>query len=429
MRSCGVLARTLALALLVAACDHKPWSNPAPGAPGHLHGAGFAARNPSAEANVSRPAPPGGLRLHLEAVAEDLLQPVGLEVAPGDDRLYVVEQGGKVITIAPGGKRATFVDLGPRLSAGGERGLLGLAFPPDYATSRRLFAYYTNRKGDSHLVELRASADGVAADPTSEKLLLFVAQPYPNHNGGQLAFGPDGKLYWALGDGGSGGDPNGNGQRLDTLLGKILRLDVSVPGKATAPADNPFVAEKGARPEIWAYGLRNPWRFSFDRATGDLWIADVGQNVWEEVDFAPSLGRNNAGRGANFGWRPFEGAHCYDNDRRCKSPEPHKLPPIAEYPHPQGCSITGGFVYRGKRIPGLAGAYLFSDYCTGFLRAVQTRGWPQPRGPDRGRPLPLVDLTPSLDGKLGMVSSFGQDTAGELYVVDHRGTIFRLAPR
>ena len=242
------------------------------------------------------------------------------------------------------------------------------------------------------------------ADATTEAVIMEVAQPYSNHNGGQLAFGPDGYLYLGPGDGGSGGDPSGNGQNLGTLLGKILRIDVrGVRNGYRIPPDNPFVGVQGARPEVWAYGMRNPWRFSFDSATGRLWAADVGQNAWEEV--------NRVERGGNYGWNVMEGRHCYKPSSGCDRSE--LILPLAEYSHNDGCSVTGGFVYRGQRLASLQGAYLYADYCSGKIWALR----PQSDG--------SVSNEEILDTNL-QIASFAQDLAGEVYILSHNQGIYRF---
>jgi glucose/arabinose dehydrogenase len=285
----------------------------------------------------------------VELVVDGLDAPTGVTSADdGSGRLFVNEQAGKVRLVSAGGalRPQPFVDLSSRIRSGGERGLLGLAFHPGFATNRRLFVDYTRAEDGATVVsELRASADGSQADPASERILLVVPQPFANHNGGQLAFGPDGDLYIGLGDGGSGGDPMENGQNRNVLLGKILRIDVDAPhaaGKAYAiPPDNPYAARGSApgdgRPEVWAYGLRNPWRFSFDRLTADLYIGAVGQGSWEEIDRQP---RDPAG-GANYGWNLMEGDHCF----RSTCDPTGLIAPIAGYSHAFGCSVTGGYVY------------------------------------------------------------------------------------
>lgn len=340
----------------------------------------------------------------LEPVADGLTSPVSISL---DDagRLYFVSQAGVVRVFQDGALLPDpFLDVSDRITTGGERGLLGLAL----SGSDRAFAYYTGEGGTSVLARY-AVVDGVA-DVASMKVLMTVDQPFSNHNGGELTFGPDGYLYWALGDGGSGGDPHGNGQDLSTLLGTILRLDVSG-DEVAIPADNPFVNQDGARPEIWQYGLRNPWRFSFDRDTGDLYIGDVGQNRTEEIDMLP------AGEGGvNFGWNVMEGDHCYEPSSGCDTSG--KRLPIVTYPHGSswGNSVTGGYMYRGSALPALQGKYLFADFGSG-------RVWTA---------TPQDDGTWTVDGLLetGMnISTFGQDADGELYLADYGGgIIYKLVP-
>jgi len=342
----------------------------------------------------------------LTEVARGLSNPVAIAHA-GDDRLFVVEQRGTVRVVLGGQlQEAPFLDITDRVRSGGERGLLGLAFPPDFADSGRFYVYYTDLNGDSVLS--RFSTAGDAADPSSERVLLTQVQPYGNHNGGQLAFGPDGYLYLGLGDGGSGGDPQGNGQRLDTLLGKLLRLDVSGEG-AVAPEDNPFVGQEDARPEVWAYGLRNPWRFSFDRETGDLYVADVGQNAYEEVNLQPA----GTSGGENYGWNVMEADECFQPRTGCDTEG--LVLPIISYPHGRewGSSISGGYVYRGSALPDLQGAYVFADYVSG-------RVWRADREGDGWQVTLLLDTGFN-------VSTFGEDASGELYLADHQGgAIYRL---
>lgn len=283
-----------------------------------------------------------------------------------------------------------------------EQGLLGLAFSPD----GHLYVNFTDTAGDTHVSEFAFA--GGSADPATRRDLLFVDQPFANHNGGTLAFGPDGYLYVGLGDGGFGGDPFGNAQNLGTLLGKLLRIDPTPSGGSqyTIPSDNPFVGVPGERPEIWAYGLRNPWKYSFDRSTGDLWIADVGQRMWEEVDLQPAASPG----GENYGWDRLEGTHPFEGD----PPAEHVLP-VYEYDHSGGrCSVTGGYVYRGSGGPTLAGAYLFGDFCQGALRALRLVN---------GQPV-VEDLGAVVPG----LTSFGEDAAGELYAFSLAGPMFRLHP-
>ncbi|MEO8054787.1 MAG: PQQ-dependent sugar dehydrogenase [Acidobacteriota bacterium] len=325
----------------------------------------------------------------------------------GSNRLFVVEQGGRV-KIVKGGvvSPVPFLDISGRVSCCGERGLLSIAFPRRSAPFE-FYADYTDVNGDTTISRFFVSSDPNVAGASSEQILLKIAQPFANHNGGQLAFGPDGYLYVGMGDGGSAGDPNNNGQTLSTLLGKILRIDVVGQATYTIPPSNPFYGLSSARNEIWAYGLRNPWRFSFDRKTGDLWIGDVGQGAWEEVDFQ---GVGAAG-GANYGWRITEGAHCYNPPSGCSFSG--ITLPVAEYSHANGCSITGGFVYRGRDFARLDGIYFYADYCSGRLWGIRN-GTSGQEGQELLRP------------GYGF-TSFGEDEAGEVYAVDgNSGTLYRL---
>jgi glucose/arabinose dehydrogenase len=355
--------------------------------------------------------------LQLVPVASGFSRPLYVTHAgDGSGRLFVVEQSGAIRVI----KDSTvlgqpFLDVSGLISRqaleGGytERGLLGLAFHPDYAENGLFYINYTDLNGHTVISRYTVSADNPdRADATSAAPLLFVEQPYANHNGGHLAFGPDGYLYISLGDGGSGGDPLGSGQNLATLLGKILRIDVTIAEGYSIPPDNPFVGRADARPEIWAWGLRNVWRFSFDRATGDLYLADVGQNQWEEVNFQPAA---SAG-GENYGWNAYEGTHVYSGQPAASA----VVAPVLEYNHSAGrCSVTGGYVYRGERIPALQGVYLYGDWCSGTIwSATRAAGgaWETVVSLESGR----------------SISSFGEDEAGELYVVDHSGAVLRLEP-
>jgi glucose/arabinose dehydrogenase len=370
---------------------------------------------PPSAATCSSAAPvANAVPLVATRVLTGLNRPVDLQSPPGDCRLFILEQQGRIRVVRNGALVAVpFLDIISRILSGGERGLLGLAFHPRYAENGRFFVNYTNRDGDTHVSEFRASPpSGDSADPGSEKRLLFVAQPFANHNGGGLAFGPDGFLYIGLGDGGSGGDPQGNGQRLDTLLGKMLRLDVDAASPYAVPGDNPFVSRSGARPEIWAYGLRNPWRFSFDKATGEMLIADVGQNAVEEISLASRRG------GENFGWNTTEGTSCFRPSSGC--PTAGLTLPISEYRHPAGQSITGGYVYRGRRMPFLQGTYFYADYVRpGFIRSFRLQN---------GTAADARDRSGELGAGLTSVTSFGLDADGELYVVDHDGEIYRIDP-
>ncbi len=330
-----------------------------------------------------------------------------------DDRLFVVEQAG-LIRIIQNGKLLDqpFLDIQERVrSTELEQGLLGLAFHPDYAQTGTFFINYTDLSGDTHISRFLVSSDDPNfADPDSETLLLSISQPFANHNGGQMAFGPDGYLYVGVGDGGSANDPYDHGQNPGALLGSILRLDVNSPGDIYhIPATNPFVADEDRRNEIWAWGLRNPWRFSFDRETGDLFIADVGQNLWEEVNFQPV---NGAG-GDNYGWNILEGSHCFLNSD-CDS-EGTELP-IFEYGHEEGCSITGGYVYRGTQFLELYGNYFVGDFCQGTV----WRLFPESSGQWSARAIYHSDH---------VISSFGEDYNGELYLLDHTtGSLFQIRP-
>ncbi|MGH7259879.1 MAG: PQQ-dependent sugar dehydrogenase [Nitrospiraceae bacterium] len=333
-------------------------------------------------------------------VAEGLEHPLYVTHAgDGSGRLFGVEQPGRIRIIQQGRLLdAPFLDISDRVRHAGEQGLLGLAFHPAYKTNGRYVINYVRQSdGMTVIAEFRASSNPNVSQ-VGERILLTVAQPYPNHKGGMVEFGPDGFLYVALGDGGSGGDPGNRGQNRNELLGKLLRIDVDRGTPYAIPDDNPFAAG-GGRPEIFAYGLRNPWRFSFDRQTGELWAADVGQNAWEEIDVVK--------RGGNYGWRVMEGTHCFLPRDGCA--RDGLIPPVAEYGHDKGrCSITGGYVYRGSRLPALRGAYLYGDFCSGEIFA-------------------LVEGTQQILLTTGLrIASFGQDQDGELYVVGHGGTIHRI---
>jgi glucose/arabinose dehydrogenase len=328
----------------------------------------------------------------------------------GSGRLFITEQVGRIRLVVDGQLLGQpFLDISSLVgSRASEQGLLSIAFHPRYASNGYFFVNYTDVRGDTVVARYHVSSDPNVADPESGTVLLTIDQPYANHNGGQLHFGPDGYLYIGMGDGGSAGDPQNNGQRLDTLLGKLLRIDVDAASPYGIPPDNPFRNRSDAKPEIWAYGLRNPWRFSFDRATGDLYMADVGQNAYEEVDFQPAASRG----GENYGWNFMEGNHPYGG----RSRRPEFTPPVAEYSHAEGgCSVTGGYVYRGTRLPGLTGIYLFGDYCTGLTWTLYRSA------PD------MWERRLFLRTNL-RISSFGEDEAGELYVLDHAGAVYRLDP-
>ena len=354
-------------------------------------------------------APPAGEGLKLTKVAGGLSSPLQVTAPRGDARLFIVEQTGRV-RILRGGQvlGRPFLDLRDRLTAGGERGLLSLAFHPRYGENGLLFVNYTDKAGHTRVERFKVSADPDVADAGSGRLILRIEQPFSNHNGGHIFFAPDGMLWVATGDGGSGGDPLGNGQNRGTLLGKMLRLDVDGREPYGIPRDNPFVGVQGVRPEIWAWGLRNPWRCWIDATEGLVYIADVGQNEWEEVNVAPV----RAG-GLNYGWNTMEASECYrsrDCDRRGLTL------PVAEYRHGEGCSVTGGLVYRGRRIPAIAGHYFYSDYCRGWVRSFRYRD---------GR------ATDPRQWKLQVteaVTSFGEDGQGEMYLVSGDGAVYRFDP-
>ncbi len=358
---------------------------------------------------------PATTPLALEKIVNGLTLPVFVTHAgDGSDRLFIIEKQGAIRIVQDGALLETpFLDIRDRVGAGAnEQGLLGMAFDPNYAETGHFWVEYTNKDGNTVVSRFQATAEVNSADPASEFLTLTFAQPYRNHNGGMIAFGPDGMLWIGTGDGGSAGDPQGNGQNPQTLLGKMLRLDVtSDPAQPyLIPSDNPAATGtlNGATtaPEIWATGLRNPWRYSFDRLTGDLWIADVGQNIWEEVNFVPAGTQG----GLNFGWKIMEGAHCYV---ALTCDQTGLTLPVAEYDHSGHCSITGGYVYRGAAYPQLHGVYFYGDYCSGRVWALYpdgNGGWQNPVAFDA--PLTL--------------SSFGEDEAGELYLVDFSGSVHRL---
>ena len=390
------------MVLVLSACGSDGSSNPTPGAS-------------ASTAPVACSATPigGQPTLTTTLFARGLSSPLDFQVPAGErSRAFVVEQGGRIRIVRGGAVVGTpFLDVSSKISTGGERGLLGLAFHPQYASNGRFYVNYTDRSGDTHISEFRASPPAAdAVDPATERELLFVRQPFANHNGGGLAFGNDGMLYAGLGDGGSGGDPFGNGQDLSTPLGKLLRMNVDAGTPFAVPNDNPFVARAGAFPAIWAYGLRNPWRFAFDRETGDLFIADVGQNAVEEVDFAAAPRRG----GENYGWNIMEGRHCY-NATTCNMPG--LVLPVLEYNHSGGgCAIVGGYAYRGSAVPALAGRYLYSDNCDGFVKSFRYAA---------GFATDAHDWTAQLSGLSG-VSSFGQDARGELYIVTLGGAVYRI---
>ncbi len=347
--------------------------------------------------------------LALEPVVSGLESPLHLVSPPGDPRLFIVEQPGRIRVVERGALLPRpFLDLTSRVRYGGERGLLSVAFHPRYGANGLFFVNYTDRRGDTRVERYRVSRDPNRADPGSARLVLRVDQPYANHNGGHILFGPDGMLYIGMGDGGSAGDPHGNGQNRGTLLGKLLRIDVDRGDSYGIPADNPFAGKPGMRPEIWAWGLRNPWRMCFDRDSGLLYIADVGQDDWEEIDVAPAREP-----GLDYGWNVMEGRHCY---RRARCDRYGLTLPALEYGHDQGCSVTGGLVYRGRRIPAIAGCYFYSDYCRGWIRSFR---YVNGVATEQKRWVPM---------QAGDVTSFGEDAAGELYVMAQKGQVWRIVP-
>ena len=368
--------------------------------------------------NVSRPVPadtvttfPNPAGFVWQPVIGDLSKPLDLTAPPdGTNRIFIVEQTGAVRILENGSLLPEpFLNYsGKVLTRGSEQGLLGFAFHPRYAENGFFYINYIDLKGNTVIARLSVSDDPNAADPNSEKQLLYVQQPYPNHNGGGMVFGPDGFLYMSLGDGGSGGDPQGNAQNLRNLLGKILRIDVDSGDPYGIPADNPYAsATGGEKPENFLYGLRNPWRFSFDRLTGDLYIADVGQNEWEEIDF---LAAGEPG-GVNYGWDYREGAHPFEGNPPAGL---ELVDPIYEYQHGLGCSVTGGYVYRGEALPEFRGVYLFSDFCSGRVWGLLRGG----NGAFQAQELFQTGWN---------VTSFGQDAYGEVYLMDQgSGTVYRL---
>ena len=441
-----------AFGLALAACDrpnagpsdHAPLSIPAeppgvPPTPKPMTGASPVERSsPPQPTGLVASTPPGEGRpteeptattpLPTESAAPGPLKPMGISRAfpllsftrltnlaqppDGSNLLFVAEQEGTIAAFPNDPQAAeafVFLDIRGRVSTdGNEEGLLGLAFDPGYVDNGRFYVYYSAaRPRRSVLSRFIASREHPAiADPGSEVVIMEVPQPYSNHNGGQLAFGPDGYLYLGLGDGGSTGDPQSNGQNLGTLLGSVIRIDVSLetdqPGYRI-PEDNPFTGIEGAGGEIWAYGLRNPWRFSFDRETGALWLGDVGQHLWEEV--------NQIEMGRNYGWNTMEGAHCFKPRSGCDATGLEL--PLLEYSSKEGCSVIGGYVYRGPRLPSLTGAYVYADYCSGSIWALR----------EEHGSVSDQRLVASLDK---LITSFGEDQEGNLYILSRNSGIYEL---
>lgn len=379
------------------------------------------AQEPEAPTAVPTDTPPATeTALPLQPVEHIQLLPLAAEglrltiylTHAGDERLFVVQQDGVIWIIAGGATLAQpFLDIRDRVGAqANEQGLLSVAFHPSYAANGYFYVNYTDREGSTTISRFQVTPDNPdTADPASEQILLTIRQPYGNHNGGLVKFGPDGYLYIGMGDGGSSGDPHNHGQNAGTLLGSLLRIDVNVADAPYGiPASNPFVGDDSKGAEIWATGLRNPWRFSFDRETGDLYITDVGQNQWEEVNFQAA----DSSGGENYGWNILEGSHCYGQSA-CDTAG--LTPPIFEYDHSQGCSISGGYVYRGAQFPEMQGNYFVADFCTGYV----WRLFPQPDG----RWHSALILQSGLD-----IASFGEDVNGELYVVARNGGVFAIRP-
>jgi hypothetical protein len=397
---CAVLS-----AVLLYACG--PQSGPT-GAPGS-GAAGSSGVPPSPNATETETPAPSTLAVSLvtlEPVVSGLEEPLDIAVRPGrPDELYVAEQVGRIRLVRDGALvERPALDIAGLVTAGGEQGFLGIAFHPN-TDDGRVFAYYTELDGDQVLASFRPTADDPDVfDPDSQTILLEMVDEFGNHNGGSLAFGPDGYLYVGTGDGGGGGDPLNSGQRLDTLLGKVLRIDVDGDGPDGRPygipSDNPFTDEAGAVPEIWLTGLRNPWRLRFDRDTGDLWIGDVGQGAREEVDVA----RAGVG-GHNFGWNVMEGFDCFGPTGAAACGAPEFTQPVADYGHDEGCSVVGGTVYRGSASPDLVGRYVFADFCSGRMWLLDPTG----DGP--------TDEEVALDSGRS-ISAIGEDAAGELYATD-----------
>jgi len=399
-----VIWRLLAIGILAAGCKHSVERPPPPTAPPAPQIA-LADGGESAPSTALYAVPPDiAAQVTLREVASGFDRPVLVVSPPGDPRQFVVEQRGAIRTIDHGKPSAKkFFAIGD-LSDGNEEGLLGLAFHPQFAKNGKLYVNYTSSDMATHIVEYRAVGDAV--DPTTRRELIRIAQPYSNHNGGNLVFGPDGKLYTGMGDGGAANDPHRNGQNQKALLAKILRFDVD--------AADP-------KPEMVHYGVRNPWRFWFDAVSHDLYIGDVGQNLWENVYVLPPDGKVH-----NMGWNVVEGAHCFDAESGTEAATCDKTgftPPAVDYPHTQGCSVTGGVTYRGKALPALAGRYFYADFCTGLIRSFRWHDGVHDHWDWREALVKSSGIEP------GQISSFGVDANGEVYLVSLLGQIYELVPK
>ncbi len=411
-----ILAMLASAALVAAACGCSPAEEPAPAPQPEPIAEPTSTTEPTA---TGQPLPLERISLGLTPLARGLDQPLFVTHAgDGSGRLFVVEQTGRIRVLRGGSLQpGAFLDVSQRITTGGERGLLGLAFSPKYAENGRFYVNYTDGNGDT--VVARFTAEDPGADlPVLDgpEMVLRVKQPYANHNGGCIVFGPDGYLYVGMGDGGSGGDPKGNGQNKRVLLGKMLRIDVESPVSGTRyriPAGNPSEKDSALADEIWMTGLRNPWRFSFDRETGAMWIGDVGQGDVEEIDVA---GPGESGQ--NWGWNVWEGSEAFRGGSPSKSGYDF---PIAEYTHRQGGSVTGGYVYRGSRYPALVGTYLYGDFVSGWVGGLQ---WDDPAAD-----VPTNARTRVLIKEAGSPSSFGEDENGELYLCDWGGTVYRITAK
>jgi glucose/arabinose dehydrogenase len=417
MRRSLALAMVAALVGVVAGCGDDDGG----GGSGSGSGGGLSATSTTSSPGATTEpgqSPLAEVDLQLTEVAS-ADAPTAIVTRPGTDQLYIAEREGRVLSLDVSGSGANrqysvaddpILDISDDVVTDVERGLLDIEFSPD---GSQLYVHYSLAPDGNTQIDAY-DMDGDRVDTSSRREVLSVEQPYANHNGGEIEFGPDGYLYIGLGDGGNAGDPNGNGQDTEALLGKILRIDPLHPRGDqgySIPSDNPFASGDGGAPEVWLYGVRNPWRFSFDPETDDLWVGDVGQDQWEEVDLLPAAG--GGGRGANLGWNRMEGSHPYEGDE----PDGDVLP-VYEYSHDEGCSITGGVVYRGSAIPALDGAYLFADYCQNRLRAIRVSA--------SGGQLALADQRTYDDDQGSELVSFGEDSGGDVYVVSLGGAIYRV---